>query len=120
MHNTVQIGDRDYTLELDLRALVLYEQAAGVPFHECQGLLQLSQMLFCVLTASNEDFRMEFEEFLKATKNIQVITQFSEWMTAEWARQKELSPGDKEEPAEGIKKKPRPRKSVTPSSTKEA
>jgi hypothetical protein len=102
MDHHITIAGKDYKLGLGLRALVLYEQATGLSFDRCGGVLQLSQMLFCILTAYNADFHLSFEEFLKEADDMKILTDFSKWMTAEWERQKELSAEDKaEEPEAG-------------------
>jgi hypothetical protein len=88
------IGGSEYRLKLGLRALAMYEESTGRTFSECTGLMQLSQMLYCVLTANNEDFKMGFDEFMVAADDLEVITGFSRWMRGEWERQNGLAGGE--------------------------
>jgi hypothetical protein len=101
MENRITIAGKEYRLGLGLETLVLYEQASGSTFEDCKGVLRLSQMLYCVLTANNKGtFTMGYEEFLGACEGLVEVTQFARWMESEWKRQEALMKEGKEETVE--------------------
>lgn len=75
----IKIGNQEYILKYTVRALFAYEQITGTPFTP-DKLLNEYTLLYAILIANNNDFRLTFDEFINECDEDQsIFIEFREW-----------------------------------------
>lgn len=64
----VKINDKEYKVKYSIRALFIWEQLSGKPFN-LSTYMDNYVFYYSLLLASNDDFKMTFDEFIDATDN---------------------------------------------------
>lgn len=103
--DTIKIRGKEYWLKYTLRNYLVYEQITGTPFVSGK-LLNVITLLYCVLLANNDSFKMQFKDFMDALDEDDTIIQtFSKWLNGEVEKRKLLTPDQPEEIDKKVNKK---------------
>ncbi len=73
----ININGKDYEAKNNMKAMLVFEGLTEKAF-ELKTLTDICQYEFCMLYANNEDFSMDFNEFLEALDNEEVNNAFME------------------------------------------
>ena len=82
----VTINGKEYGIAYNLRSLFIYEEAAGHPY-KGDKTIDTYLLFWAMLSANNEDFALEFEEFGDACDaDMNLYQTFVEVMDEHWKR----------------------------------
>lgn len=82
----VVIAEKVYKLAYNLKSLFMFEEIAGRPY-EGKKTIDTYLLMYSMLLANNEDFAMDFDEFIaECDKNYEIYHVFIEVMDEESKR----------------------------------
>ena len=88
---TIKINDKDVKLKFSMRSLMLYENIQNKSFNPTTTT-EILVFFYCVIMSSDKDLHFSFNEFLDMIDdNPYLMTEFSEWLTAETVKNNSLS-----------------------------
>lgn len=77
----IKIKDNEYEVKNNMKAMLVFEGMTEKPF-EIKNLTDLCTYFFAMCYANNEDFTMDFNDFLEALEDESVNNAFMEVMNA--------------------------------------
>lgn len=93
---TILINQKEYKLKYTIRGLFVYEQLTGTTFNPEQ-LLNEYTLMYAILIANNDDFNLDFKEFINCCdENASIFLAFRKWLISE-LKQQTLLLGEKKE-----------------------
>lgn len=86
----ININNKQYTLKLTLRALILFEKVAGTSF-KFDTLSDQILYLYCLILANNEDVDISLDDLIEAMDNDPtILLKYFEFLTKENTRNAQL------------------------------